>query len=67
MTKSIDSLRKKMNKVTKEIYADLSPWERVQISRHPERPYALDYIKALSNDTFIELHGDRGVKMIRLW
>ncbi|NND95628.1 MAG: acetyl-CoA carboxylase carboxyltransferase subunit alpha [Flavobacteriales bacterium] len=60
--KSIVSLEKKMVKLTKEIYSKLSPWDRVQVSRHPDRPYTLDYIQALSGDTFVELHGDRGVK-----
>ncbi|MAG19495.1 MAG: acetyl-CoA carboxylase carboxyl transferase subunit alpha, partial [Flavobacteriaceae bacterium] len=38
---------------------NLSPWQKVQLSRHPSRPYALDYINALSGNTFLELHGDR--------
>ncbi|HEU4718594.1 MAG TPA: acetyl-CoA carboxylase carboxyltransferase subunit alpha [Bacteroidia bacterium] len=46
----------------KEIYGNLTPWQRVQVSRHPDRPYTLDYIKALCGDSFIELHGDRTVK-----
>ena len=41
-----------------KVYSGLSRWERIQLARHPDRPYALDYIKYLSND-FIELHGDR--------
>ncbi len=57
--KQIDEVLKK----TKEdIYKNLSPWQRVQLSRHPNRPYTLDYIKAICGDTFIELHGDRNVK-----
>ena len=43
------------------IYENLTAWQRVQLSRHPSRPYALDYIKALCGDTFLELHGDRNV------
>lgn len=46
---------------TKEIYSELTPWQRVQVSRHPERPYTLAYIEKISNNTFIELHGDRTV------
>ena len=41
---------------------ELTPWQRVQLSRHPSRPYTLDYIKALCGDTFLELHGDRNVR-----
>jgi acetyl-CoA carboxylase carboxyl transferase subunit alpha len=46
---------------TNEIYSSLTPWQRVQVSRHPERPYTLAYINHISNKTFIELHGDRTV------
>jgi acetyl-CoA carboxylase carboxyl transferase subunit alpha len=46
----------------KEIYENLTPWQRVQVSRHPERPYTLAYIDYLTNGEFIELHGDRTVK-----
>ena len=48
-------------KKKKEIYQNLTPWQRVQISRHPNRPYTLDYINHISNETFIELHGDRNI------
>jgi acetyl-CoA carboxylase carboxyl transferase subunit alpha len=40
----------------------LTAWQRVQLSRHPNRPYTLDHIKALFGDTYLELHGDRGFK-----
>ena len=40
----------------KEIYKNLSPWQIVQLSRHPNRPYTLDYINSLTNGSFIELH-----------
>lgn len=43
----------------KEIYGNLTPWQRVQLSRHPSRPYTLDYLYAITNNTFIEIHGDR--------
>lgn len=61
MTETINDLKSKIIDTQKEIYKDLTPWQRVQTSRHPERPYALSYIKALTNDSFIELHGDRNV------
>ena len=55
-------IEKKLEKSRKDIYKNLTPWQRVQLSRHPNRPYTLDYIKALCGDTFMELHGDRNVK-----
>jgi acetyl-CoA carboxylase carboxyl transferase subunit alpha len=51
-------LRDKSTKLTEKIYTNLSPWQVVQVARHPKRPYALDYIQALFTD-FEELHGDR--------
>jgi acetyl-CoA carboxylase carboxyl transferase subunit alpha len=51
-------LRDKSTKLTEKIYADLTPWQVVQVARHPKRPYALDYIRAMVTD-FEELHGDR--------
>jgi len=59
---TIKDLEKKVKKTTKDIYSNLSPWQRVQVSRHPERPYTLSYIKHLTGGDFVELHGDRGVK-----
>ena len=55
-------IEKKLADTKKEIYENLSPWQRVQLSRHPSRPYTLDYVKALCGDTFLELHGDRNVR-----
>ncbi|MDG1423634.1 MAG: acetyl-CoA carboxylase carboxyltransferase subunit alpha [Flavobacteriaceae bacterium] len=55
-------IEKKLEKTKKEIYKNLTPWQRVQLSRHPNRPYTLDYIKAICGNTFMELHGDRNVK-----
>ena len=52
----------KLNKKIKEIYGKLTPWQKVQISRHPDRPYTLDYIKNIAGNTFLELHGDRNFK-----
>lgn len=55
-------IEKKLDETRKDIYKNLSAWQRVQLSRHPNRPYTLDYIKAICGDTFLELHGDRNVK-----
>lgn len=54
----IKSAEKKLEKALKDIYDNLTPWQRVQVARHPLRPYTLDYIKYLTED-FVELHGDR--------
>ncbi|MDC0009574.1 acetyl-CoA carboxylase carboxyltransferase subunit alpha, partial [Winogradskyella sp.] len=51
-----------LSETKKEIYKNLSAWQRVQLSRHPNRPYTLDHIHALCGDSFLELHGDRNVK-----
>ncbi len=61
MQSSIKDLEKKIEETRITIYANLSPWQRVQVSRHPDRPYTLSYINAVTNNTFIELHGDRNV------
>jgi acetyl-CoA carboxylase carboxyl transferase subunit alpha len=58
----LKELQQKLETTTKEVYSNLTPWQRVQLSRHPERPYTLDYIKAITNGDFLELHGDRNVK-----
>jgi acetyl-CoA carboxylase carboxyl transferase subunit alpha len=58
ITLEIDQLSKKSQQLTKDIYSDLTPWQVTKISRHPERPYTLDYINAIFTD-FVELHGDR--------
>jgi len=55
-------IEKKLEETKKTIYKNLTPWQRVQLSRHPNRPYTVDYIKALCGDTFLELFGDRNVK-----
>ena len=54
----IDQLAKKSLQLTKDIYSNLTPWQITKISRHPERPYTLDYIKDIFTD-FVEMHGDR--------
>lgn len=61
LTDKIKELEDHMNEKTQEIYSNLSAWQCVQVSRHPERPYTLAYIDYVSNKTFIELHGDRTV------
>ncbi|HEX5743227.1 MAG TPA: acetyl-CoA carboxylase carboxyltransferase subunit alpha [Flavobacteriaceae bacterium] len=53
------SIEKKLEETKKEIYKNLTAWQRVQLSRHPSRPYTLDHIQALTKGTFMELHGDR--------
>tara|TARA_B100000900_G_scaffold380291_1_gene365892 strand:- start:51 stop:1001 length:951 start_codon:yes stop_codon:yes gene_type:complete len=59
---TVKELEKKLASTTRNIFSNLSPWQKVQLSRHPDRPYTLDYIKALTNNNFLELHGDRNVK-----
>lgn len=58
INKEISALQTKVDDLLKEIYDNLSPWERVQLSRHPKRPHTLDYIDFLLED-FHEIHGDR--------
>ncbi|MXX98866.1 MAG: acetyl-CoA carboxylase carboxyltransferase subunit alpha, partial [Gammaproteobacteria bacterium] len=58
ITQEIRQLEKKHSKLIQSIYTQLSPWQITQLARHPQRPYTLDYIKALFTD-FEELHGDR--------
>lgn len=62
MSDKIKELEKKLIKTRKDIAKNLSAWQRVQLSRHPQRPYTLAYIEAMTNGQFIELHGDRNVK-----
>ena len=62
VSKTVNDIEKKIDATRKKIYKNLSSWEKVQLSRHPQRPYSLDYINVLSDDNFLELHGDRGVK-----
>jgi len=58
LSAEIKRLEEKLEKLRKETYQNLTPWQRVQIARHPQRPYTLDYLGLLASD-FIELHGDR--------
>ena len=59
VTETCKLLTEKLEETKNNIYCNLSPWQRVQLSRHPSRPYALDYINALCGNSFLELHGDR--------
>ncbi|MBF0478310.1 MAG: acetyl-CoA carboxylase carboxyltransferase subunit alpha [Candidatus Omnitrophica bacterium] len=54
----IKRLHKKLEQLKKEIYGKLTVWQRIQVARHPDRPYMLDYVRAMMTD-FVELHGDR--------
>ena len=56
--RSIETLRKRADEIRGELYANLTPWQRVLVARHPNRPNTLDYVERLFTD-FIELHGDR--------
>ncbi|MDZ4840447.1 MAG: acetyl-CoA carboxylase carboxyltransferase subunit alpha [Bacteroidota bacterium] len=58
---TMDELEKNLAQLKRQLYSNLTNWQRVQISRHPDRPYTLDYIDAVA-DEFTELHGDRQVK-----
>lgn len=59
VTDTCKQIEKKLEETTKDIYKNLNAWQRVQLSRHPNRPYTLDYINSICGDTFLELHGDR--------
>ena len=54
ITKTFNLLQKKLVETKKDIYGNLSAWQRVQLSRHPNRPYTLDYIKNIFGDSFLE-------------
>jgi len=60
MTDTIEQLQGKIDQTRKSLYKNLTGWQKVQVSRHPDRPYTLDYIKGMTNN-FIELHGDRNM------
>lgn len=60
MTATVAELEGKLEAARKQVYSNLTGWQKVQISRHPERPYTLQYIELIC-DSFIELHGDRTV------
>ncbi|MBI2428803.1 MAG: acetyl-CoA carboxylase carboxyltransferase subunit alpha [Ignavibacteriales bacterium] len=58
VTDEVKTLEKKVNQLRENIFSNLTRWQRVQLARHPERPYTLDYIQHMTTD-FVELHGDR--------
>lgn len=58
LSRQIQSLEEKRDRLTQEIYSKLTRWQRVQLARHPRRPCALDFISLMTTD-FLELHGDR--------
>lgn len=62
MTVTIEELKNRLAETRNHIYENLTAWQRVQLSRHPNRPYTLAYINHLTNGQFLELHGDRSVK-----
>ena len=62
VTEACKQIQEKLEITKKEIYKNLTPWQRVQLSRHPNRPYTLDYINNISKGSFLELHGDRNYK-----
>lgn len=59
LNSEIISLERKLEKLQSEIFSKLSRWQRVQLARHPKRPYTMDYIQLIFSD-FLEIHGDRG-------
>lgn len=61
-SKTTAEIEDKIIQARKDIYDTLTPWQRVQASRHPDRPYTLAYINSVTDNTFMELHGDRTVK-----
>jgi acetyl-CoA carboxylase carboxyl transferase subunit alpha len=60
--KLVAELEKKIEEARETIYSNLTPWQKVQVSRHPDRPYSLDYILSITKGNFIELFGDRNVR-----
>jgi acetyl-CoA carboxylase carboxyl transferase subunit alpha len=62
VTETCKQIEKKLEETRKKIFKNLTAWQRVQLSRHPNRPYTLDYIRAICGETWLELHGDRTVK-----
>lgn len=59
---AVRQLELKLAETRKNLYSNLTPWQRVQLSRHPDRPYTLSYIDAITDKNFVELFGDRTVK-----
>ena len=66
LTSEIDKLEARLEELEKNVYENMSPWDRVQVARHSNRPTTLDYINLLFTD-FFELHGDDYMVMIKRW
>lgn len=62
VTTTIKQIEEKLEETKHEIYKNLTAWQRVQLSRHPSRPYTMDHVRALCGDSFLELFGDRNFK-----
>lgn len=62
VTNTCRQIEKKLEETKKKIYKNLTAWQRVQLSRHPNRPYTMDHVNALTNGSFLELFGDRAFK-----
>ncbi len=62
VTETSNKIRSKLKQTIKDLYSNLTPWQKVQISRHPDRPYTLDYVNNILGKTFLELHGDRNFR-----
>jgi len=62
VTETCQQIERKLSETKKDIYKNLTAWQRVQLSRHANRPYTMDYINAICGDSFLELHGDRTVR-----
>ncbi|MFH1046348.1 MAG: carboxyl transferase domain-containing protein, partial [Candidatus Omnitrophota bacterium] len=58
LSSEIKQLTQRLDKLKREVFDNLTPWQRVQVARHPQRPYTLDYVRLITQD-FVELHGDR--------
>src|SRR5450432_1283541 len=58
LASELERLERRLAETERGLFAELTPWQKVQLSRHPQRPYTLDYIDLLIED-FVELHGDR--------
>lgn len=62
ISKRTEELENLILETSQEIFSNLTPWQKVQLSRHPDRPYTMSYIEAITDGNFVELHGDRTVK-----
>ena len=62
VTETCKQIEEKLEETKRNIYENLTAWQRVQLSRHPNRPYTMDHVRALCGETFLELFGDRNFK-----